>query len=352
MKYLNVNSISIQDISTFQLLQSGNLKGIPDFEYEGLDDEFRKEHNVSRYYQRIGNLTIDDIAIINVLCRPGPVEEIMPKYIEAKNHPESIRFLHPSLEPILSGTYGLIIYKEQIREIAGKIGELSPDEAKLFEKYLRLRLYNRIKPYEEKFIKNAGANCENIDIGIELYNEIDRTAPFCFTKQFAQEKAKEIYYIAYCKAHYPIEFMDDPDKYIRDIRFQLYDNVDIKNNFYTFKNQIIDKFGEFYAKQTEIFFERAVIEANNDLPYNAISDANFAYNLAQYQNDTGLHCLVGFLSHLHIDIGQIRKAKAYLELGYKILDKEDEDYEKDKASFDQLKGLIDGESWKEGFRGQ
>ena len=120
--------------------------------------------------------------------------------------------------------------------------------------------------------------------------------------------------------------------------------IDIQADFITFRNQIINKFGEQYFDQAELFFVRAMKQAEQGLIHSAIADGKFALDLTNYSSDQkGIQYLIGFLSQLHCDIGQISKSKAYYELGVKLLDPQDED---DKRLYKNLKELIDGESWK------
>ena len=125
------------------------------------------------------------------------------------------------------------------------------------------------------------------------------------------------------------------------------EEININADFLTFKNQIVAKFGEQYFDQAEIFFERAMAQAKQGLLHSAISDGKFALDLSYYSNDkSGIQYLIGFLSQLHCDLGQINQSKAYYELGLKLLDNEATDYEDDKEMYRKLKELIDGESWK------
>lgn len=125
------------------------------------------------------------------------------------------------------------------------------------------------------------------------------------------------------------------------------EEININADFLTFKNQIVAKFGEQYFDQAEIFFERAMVQAKQGLLHSAISDGKFALDLSYYANDkSGIQYLIGFLSQLHCDLGQINQSKAYYELGLKLLDSEATDYEDDKEMYRKLKELIDGESWK------
>jgi len=125
------------------------------------------------------------------------------------------------------------------------------------------------------------------------------------------------------------------------------DDINLQADFYNFRNQIVEKFGEQYFVQAEIFFERAIVQAKQGFLQSAISDGKFALELSNYSNDkSGIQYLIGFLSQLHCDLGQISKSTAYYELGLKLLDSEAKDYEDDKEMYRKLKELIDGESWK------
>ena len=124
-------------------------------------------------------------------------------------------------------------------------------------------------------------------------------------------------------------------------------NIDIFSDFYSFRNQIIEKFGDFYAEQSDVFFERAVFLADKGLTLSAITDAKFAYSLSQYQPENYRPVyLIGFLSQIHLDNNMIREAKAYCDLGFRLLDKEDPDYENDYKSFSDLRDIIKGDEWK------
>jgi len=125
-------------------------------------------------------------------------------------------------------------------------------------------------------------------------------------------------------------------------------DINIEADFHTFRNQIITKFGEQFYEQTELFFQRAISQAEQGNLYGAIADGKFALELSNYSKDkSGLQYLIGFLSQVHCDLCQISKARAYYDLGLKILDTESVEYVEDLKMFDRLKDLIDGESWKE-----
>ncbi len=123
--------------------------------------------------------------------------------------------------------------------------------------------------------------------------------------------------------------------------------IDIKTDFYSFRNEISTKYGEFYSKQCEIFFERAIHFSKTGLPYTAISEAKFALSLSYYESDKYQYIyLIGFLTQIHLDNNFIKKAKDYCDLGFEMLDKNDENFEEDYNAFSQMREIIKGEEWK------
>ena len=124
--------------------------------------------------------------------------------------------------------------------------------------------------------------------------------------------------------------------------------IDIKADFLSFHNQVKEKHGESFSEQADLFFERAVFEAHKNLEHSAIADAEYALALAHYaKDDFPILYLIGFLCEVHIFTDKIRKAKFYHNLGLQLLDKNSADYDNDKASFDRLQDLMNGEDWKE-----
>ncbi len=124
--------------------------------------------------------------------------------------------------------------------------------------------------------------------------------------------------------------------------------INLQTNFLSFNHQVKEVMGDVFARQADLFFERAVYQAKNNLEYSSIADAEYALSLAQYtKDDYPIVYLIGFLCEAHIFTNKIKKAKAYYNLGIQLLDKNAEDYELDRASFDILKDLLNGEDWKE-----
>lgn len=124
--------------------------------------------------------------------------------------------------------------------------------------------------------------------------------------------------------------------------------VDIEKDFITFGKQMQNKYGEINDEQTELLFERAINDAKKNLPYSAIIEARLAYGLSQFAKGNGNPLyILGFLTEIHIEINKFKKAQSYLNICYELLDSNDPDYANEKAKFDEMQDIINGEMWKD-----
>jgi hypothetical protein len=124
--------------------------------------------------------------------------------------------------------------------------------------------------------------------------------------------------------------------------------IELHSDFFTFNKQMIKIHGKHYSIQTDLFFERACLSAEKGLLHSAIQEAKFALSLNEFSNDQNeKHFIIGFISQLYCDLGKIKVAKQYYELGLKLLDKQDTDYWDDLQIYERLKEHIDSEGWKE-----
>ena len=194
---IDIDTLPTDDKKTFELLAKGHLKGV-----------FQLEAPLPRNaLKRIKTDKILDIAAITSLNRPGPMEN-MPSFIRRKLGEEKIDYYHPILEPILKETYGIIIYQEQVMEVARKIAGYSLGEADL----LRRAMGKKIK---EEMDKQSTIFCERAEkVGLvskdeakKLFGIIEKFAGYGFNKAHAVSYTIISYQTAYLKAHYPVEFM-------------------------------------------------------------------------------------------------------------------------------------------------
>ena len=158
--------------------------------------------------------SIEDLTAIVALYRPGPMESI-PKFIACKHDPKLITYKHPSLEPILSVTYGCIVYQEQVIEIFRRLGGYSLGQADMVRRAMSKKKVKDIEREREAFIRGdpsrgisgCVANGIPADVAEAIYDEIYDFANYAFNKAHAVCYAVVAYQTAWFKYHYPREYM-------------------------------------------------------------------------------------------------------------------------------------------------
>ncbi len=202
--FLNIDEIDYNDSKVLDLISSGKTEGIFQLESSGMKS-FMKE---------LKPQNLEDIIAGISLYRPGPMDFI-PKYIQGKNNQQSIQYECKELEPILSPTYGCIVYQEQVmqivRELAGySFGRsdlvrraMSKKKASVMEKERQSFVYGNVEEGVpgciSKGIPEAVAN--------HIYDEMTDFAKYAFNKSHAAAYAVVSYQTAYLKCYYPVEFM-------------------------------------------------------------------------------------------------------------------------------------------------
>jgi DNA polymerase III subunit alpha len=194
---LDLSTVPIDDLPTFELLQRADTTGVFQLESPGM----------RRYIKELKPTAFEDIVAMISLYRPGPMEWI-PGYIKAKHHPESIRYLHASFESILKETNGVAIYQEQILQIARDFSGFSLGEADILRKAVGKKNPVLLKEQKEKFINGAVAKGHQKKFAEEVFEKvIEPFAGYGFNKAHAACYAMISYRTAYLKANYQIEFM-------------------------------------------------------------------------------------------------------------------------------------------------
>ena len=200
----SLDTIPMDDPETFAMLTQGKTSGVFQMESTGMTGVCLglKPHN------------IEDITAIIALYRPGPMESI-PRFIACKHDPKLITYKHPSLEPILSVTYGCIVYQEQVIEIFRKLGGYSLGQADMVRRAISKKKAKEIEKERKTFVygdKERGiTGC--IANGIPeataqgIYDEIYDFANYAFNKAHAVSYAVVAYQTAYFKCHYTREYM-------------------------------------------------------------------------------------------------------------------------------------------------
>ncbi|AHK22377.1 DNA polymerase III subunit alpha [Candidatus Hepatoplasma crinochetorum Av] len=195
-KEINLQKIDYKDQKVFKLLMQGKTLGIFQLESPGMSDVLMK----------IKPTEFEDIVATISLFRPGPIKQI-DHYIKRKNQQEKISYLIPQLEPILKKTYGIIIYQEQIMEIAQKISKFTLAKADLLRKAISKKNSEELNLLKHDFIDGAINNNYSKEIAIKIYDLIFEFALYGFNRSHAVSYSFITYWLAYLKTYYPQEFI-------------------------------------------------------------------------------------------------------------------------------------------------
>lgn len=195
-KDIQFNQKDMVDEKTFALLRSGKTTGIFQLESKGMKDvlmQLRPTH-------------FEDIVAVNALYRPGPMEYI-PTYIRRKHGKESVSYPHPDLAPILEKTYGVLVYQEQIMQIANKMAGFSLGQADLLRRAVSKKQQDMMADQEKAFVAGCKENGYSKEVGDQLYEWIVRFSNYGFNRSHAVAYSVISYQLAFLKAHYPASFM-------------------------------------------------------------------------------------------------------------------------------------------------
>lgn len=192
---LDFEKLPLDDMQTYELFKKGDTTGIFQFESEGMRETLTL----------IRPDRFEDLFAINALYRPGPMENI-PVYNRRKNGQENIVYMHPSLEPILVETYGVIVYQEQIMQIAVKFAGYTMGEADLLRRAISKKNREVLQAERDKFVERAVTNGISKKIAQSIYELIVKFADYGFPKSHAVAYALISYRLAFLKAHEPAYF--------------------------------------------------------------------------------------------------------------------------------------------------
>jgi DNA polymerase-3 subunit alpha len=210
---LDLNKIQYNDQRVFDLFRKGLTTGVFQFESEG----------IKSYLKRLLPDTLDDIVALNALYRPGPLNEI-DKYIARKHGEEAVTYPDDRLEEILKETYGIIVYQEQIMNIARVIANYTLAEADLLRRAIGKKVKEIIVENRNVFIERAVANNTDKKVAEQIFDLIERFVDYGFNKSHAVGYAYLAYQTAYIKTYYPTEFFEalidlykDDKNYLSDV---------------------------------------------------------------------------------------------------------------------------------------
>ena len=191
----NINKINYEDQTVFDLLSSGKTVGLFQLESSGMRDALTQ----------MKPNRLEDIIALVALYRPGPMNNI-PIYNDCKNGKRSPDYLHPKLENILKSTYGVIIYQEQVMQIAQVLSGFTAGEADILRRAMGKKKRAELEKQKARFIDGAYQNGIPKDVAASIFLKIEPFAEYGFNKSHAAAYAIIAYQTAYLKTHFTNEF--------------------------------------------------------------------------------------------------------------------------------------------------
>ncbi|MCX7120606.1 MAG: DNA polymerase III subunit alpha [Gammaproteobacteria bacterium] len=197
-KILDIEKIPLTDPKTFALLQSCATTAVFQFESRGMKDLIR----------RIQPDCFDELTAIGALYRPGPLESgMVDDFINRKQGRDKVHYFHPDIESILKPTYGVILYQEQVMQIAQVLSGYSLGGADLLRRAMGKKKPEEMAKQRDSFVNGAKNRGVEEKIAAHIFDIMEKFSGYGFNKSHSAAYALISYQTAYLKAHYPAEFM-------------------------------------------------------------------------------------------------------------------------------------------------
>ena len=193
---LDLDKLPLDDKPAYDLMARGDTVGVFQLEGAGMRDMLKK----------LRPDRFEDIIAVVALYRPGPMENI-PRYISVKHGQEKPDYLHPTLEPILAETHGIMVYQEQVMQIAQVLSGYSLGSADLLRRAMGKKIKAEMDAQRANFIAGAKKNGVSDQLAEHVFGQVEKFAGYGFNKSHAAAYALIAYQTAYFKANYPVEYI-------------------------------------------------------------------------------------------------------------------------------------------------
>ena len=195
---VEIENIPLDDRGTFEQLRRGETTGIFQLESRGMKELIR----------RLLPENIDDIIALVALFRPGPLESgAVEDYINRKHGTEAVSFPHPSLEPVLESTFGVVLYQEQVMQIAQVLAGFSLGQADLLRRAMGKKKASEMAKVRKQFLVGTAENDVSAGLANEIFDLMEKFAGYAFNKSHSATYAIVSFQTAWLKSRYPAHFM-------------------------------------------------------------------------------------------------------------------------------------------------
>ena len=273
---INIDTIPLDDSTTYELFQKGETVGV--FQYESA--------GMQKYLRDLKPTVFEDLIAMNALYRPGPLEYI-PSFVNRKNGKEDITYDIPVMEEFLKETYGITVYQEQVMQLSQKLANFSKGDADLLRKAMGKKIFELLSKLKPKFLDGGESNGFEREILEKIWKDWEAFASYAFNKSHSTCYALIAYQTAYLKSHYPAEYMaavlSNNMNDIKQVSFFMEEckrmsikvlGPDVNESFYKFTvndNNAI-RFGMGAVKGVGSGAVKTIIEGRKEKRYNSIFD--------------------------------------------------------------------------------
>ena len=193
---IDIDAIPLDDEKTYELFQRGEMTGIFQFESDGM----------RRYLKELKPTNIEDLIAMNALYRPGPMDYI-PSFVNRKHGKEKVDYPHEWLEEILTPTYGIMVYQEQIMQTAQIMADYTLGKADMLRRAMGKKKIKEMEEHRKIFIEGATKKGVDEKQAEDIFEIMAKFASYGFNRSHAAAYSVLAYQTAWLKAHYPAEFM-------------------------------------------------------------------------------------------------------------------------------------------------
>ncbi|WP_413587568.1 DNA polymerase III subunit alpha [Bdellovibrio sp. HCB274] len=296
-KTITSRMIPMTDTATFEMMSRGDTAGVFQFEGEGITDATRK----------IRPSSFADITAITSLYRPGPMANI-PDFTDRKHGKAPVEYLLDDTKEVLSETYGIMVYQEQVMGIASRIAGYSLGEADMLRRAMGKKIKEEMDQHRERFMKGAIERGHNKERSSDLFDLMYKFADYGFNKSHAAAYSVVTLQTAWLKCHYPVEFfaallsteLSDTEKIVKYSKDAAKRGITVKSPHVNFSEYFFGAHGE------EVYFGlggikgvgqnavEAIVEARENMPDKKFSSLDEFFNAIDLRrvNKKVIECLI------------------------------------------------------------
>ncbi|MGB5941691.1 MAG: DNA polymerase III subunit alpha [Leeuwenhoekiella sp.] len=273
---LDPDNFPLDDVKTYELFQRGDTIGIFQYESPGMQ----------KHMQALKPTVFEDLIAMNALYRPGPMEYI-PSFIARKHGDEEITYDLPAMQEYLEETYGITVYQEQVMLLSQSLAGFSKGDADVLRKAMGKKIFALLEKLKPQFLDGGEKNGHPREVLEKIWKDWEAFAAYAFNKSHSTCYAWIAYQTAYCKAHYPAEYMaavlSNNMSDIKQVTFFMEEckrmglevlGPDVNESFrkFTVNDRGAIRFGMGAVKGVGTNAVKTIVENRKDGPYKSVFD--------------------------------------------------------------------------------